>query len=613
MHNPLVKVIVFAAAMPLAAAAQVAPAPAPSPRAQRPADAPRPAPEPARAARPSRAVEPLVAPMPLLMDLDLDVELHAMRPLLRDLELDHELHAMRPMLEEISAKAADMRFELHELVTPKLADVAMEAAKVASAEAMVRVDAAGIARRAADVAAMAALEAPRLDNWTPSKTGDRVLDARPRAPWAQEDPADSLYRVAREALNRGEYRRAAVAFNEVTKKYPRSRYAQDSAYWEAFARYRIGTTEELRVALRILDGKGDLPLDVEQMLREGRGSSRENAIDIPTLRTRVLGALAARGDSDAARRLQGEAAQQGTTSCDREEVSVRAEALNALAQMDAAAAMPTVKKVLARRDECTVELRRRALYVVGRQSGSEAAAIILDVAKNDPDAGIRGDAMRWLSRVSGDAAIPHLEELLRTASDEPTQRAAVSALATIDSDAARRAVRTIIERADANERVRYDAIMSLSRERDGRAASPEDLAYLRSLYAKMPTTRLREAVLGSVSRVPAAENEQFLLGIARNVNEPAPLRAAALQRLGRMETVKVADIARLYDIADTRGMREQILHALSQRNEAEAFDKIMEIARKDTDPRIRSYAVSLLGRSKHERAKQLLKEIIEQQ
>jgi HEAT repeat protein len=325
----------------------------------------------------------------------------------------------------------------------------------------------------------------------------------------------------------------------------------------------------------------------------------------------VLGALAARGDSDAAKRLEGEAAQQGGASCDREEISVRAEALNALAQMDAAAAMPTVKKVLARRDECTVELRRRALYVVGRQAGSDAATVILDVARNDPDAGIRGDAMRWLSRVAGDAAIPQLEDLLKTATDESVQRGAVSALASIDSDAARRAIRAIIERNDASERVRYDAIYSLSREREGRAVSAEDMTYLRSLYGRMPTTRLKEAVLGSVSRTPSPDNEQFLLGIARNGNEQASRRAAALQRLGRMESVKVADIARLYDIADTRGMREQILQALSQRNEAEAFDKIMEIARKDTDPRIRSYAVSLLGRSKHERAKQLLKEIIE--
>jgi HEAT repeat protein len=213
--------------------------------------------------------------------------------------------------------------------------------------------------------------------------------------------------------------------------------------------------------------------------------------------------------------------------------------------------------------------------------------------------------------VAGDAAIPQLEEMLRTSPDEQTQRAAVSALGAIDSDASRRAIRAIIERNDAAERVRLEAILSLAREKDGRQPSTDEMNYLRALYSRMPTTRLKEGVLSAVSRVPAAENEQFLLGIARNVNEPPQLRAAALQRLGRMETVKVEDIAKLYDVADSRGIREQILSALAQRSEPLAIDKMMEIARRDTDPRIRSYAISLLGRSNNERAKQLLKDLIE--
>jgi len=39
---------------------------------------------------------------------------------------------------------------------------------------------------------------------------------------------------------------------------------------------------------------------------------------------------------------------------------------------------------------------------------------------------------------------------------------------------------------------------------------------------------------------------------------------------------------------------------------------MMEIARKDTDPQIRRYAISLLSRSNNERAKQFIREIIEQ-
>lgn len=423
-----------------------------------------------------------------------------------------------------------------------------------------------------------------------------------------EDPADSLYRLARESLNRGEYRRAAQIFNEVTRKYPSSKYAVDCAYWEAFSRYRLGTTDELKAALQILDGKGVVALSAEAMARQGRPGS-STAIDIPALRARVQGALAARGDREAAAALQKEARQ--STGCDREEVGVRAEALQALAQMDMQAALPVVKKVLQRREECTVELRRRALYLLGRQPDAEAAALVLDAAKNDPDETIRGEAMRVLPRIAGDSAVTQLEDLLRTSTDERSQRSAVNALASIDNERARRAVRTIIERNDAAERVRYEAILALAREREDRSPATDDMTYLRSLYPRLESPRLREAVLTAVGRVENADNQQFLLGIARNEKEATSVRATALERIGRMESISVNEIAKLYDSADARSLRERILYSLSQRKEPEAIDKMMEIAKRDTDPQIRRTAINLLGRSNNERAKQLLKELIE--
>jgi HEAT repeat protein len=319
--------------------------------------------------------------------------------------------------------------------------------------------------------------------------------------------------------------------------------------------------------------------------------------------------LAARGDKAAEQSLLKEARANG--GCDREAMSVKSEALRALGQMDMQAAMPVVKKVLANRDECTVELRRSALYLVGRQGDAEAATIVLDVAKNDTDQGIRGEAMRWLPRVAGDRAVPQLEELLRTSTDEQAQRSAIAALASINSDVARRAVRAIIERSDASERVRYDAVISLSRECEDRPVSSEDLAYMRSLYGKLDNPRLREAVLTSLSRVETPENQQFLTTVARNENEQTSLRATAIQRLGRMSTVGVGDIAKLYEVADARSMREQVLYALSQRKEPEAIDKLIEIARRDTDPQIRRTAINLLARSNNPKARQLLAELID--
>lgn len=572
--NTLVNVLMVAIATPLLASAQVPPNPTPAPQ-------PTPAPKPVPAAKPK--------PSTFEMDLRMEMEL------------------MKPKLDEMRLFAEEARVHALEMSKLDMVDIKI-AAEEAKSFALANMDHARIeieAARLADVAHR--IEMPDMHfEWSKSMLGkprDKFLEGRPRAPWASEDPADSLYRVAREALNRGEYRRAGQLFNEVTKRYPKSRYALDCAYWEAFARYRTGSTEDLREALKILD---------EQGAQFASLRNHEGNVDVQALRTRVLGALAARGDGKAAEELRKNAAQ--SNSCDREEIGVRVEALGALAQMDMAAAMPAIKKALQRRDDCTVELRRRALYMLARQPNSEAVSLILDVAKNDTDSGVRGEAMRWLPRIAGDSAVPHLEELLRTSTDEQQQRSAISALGSIDSDRARRAVRAIIERNDAAERVRREAILSLSREREGRPITNDELAYVRALYARVETPGLKEAVLTSVGRVSTPENQQFLGTIVRNTNESSSLRATALQRLGRMESVTSAEIARLYDVADSRSLREQILYALSQRKENEAVDKMIDIAKKDTDPQIRRTAINLISRAAqngNERAKKFIQEFLD--
>jgi HEAT repeat protein len=138
--------------------------------------------------------------------------------------------------------------------------------------------------------------------------------------------------------------------------------------------------------------------------------------------------------------------------------------------------------------------------------------------------------------------------------------------------------------------------------------------YVRQLYGRVESARLKEAVLTAVSRHPTPENQQFLMTVVRNTNEAPSLRATALSRLGRMETVSAAEIAKLYEVADSRSMRESILGALGQRKEPEAIDKIIEIAKKDTDPYVRRNAISQITRAAqngNERAKKFLQEFFD--
>jgi HEAT repeat protein len=415
---------------------------------------------------------------------------------------------------------------------------------------------------------------------------------RPRPSWAPQDQADSLYRAAREALNRYEYRRAAQLFRQLRERYPRSEYAGDAAYWEAFSLYRVGTIEDLRTGLRVLE-------------QQNRYSKEEIQTDAAALATRIRGALAMRGDRDAARAVE-QAARGSGQPCDKEEIDVRVEALSALSQMDGETVMPILRRVLARKDECSAQLRRRALSILARRGDTAAVSTFVSVAKNDPDRNVRAEAIGYLARQPGDRVVDALEELLRTSDDERVQRSAVRALMVHESPRARRSLRGLIERADAPEQLRREAIMSFERER----SSADDATYMRSLYGRLQSEKLKEAVIHAVGRLGGADNEQWLANLVKNPNEPMQLRASALNRLGRT-TLPIAEFNKMYDAATERGIREQVMNVLAYRKEPEATDKLIEIARTGTDPQLRRLAINYLTRKNDPRTQKLLLEILD--
>ncbi|MBA3557811.1 MAG: HEAT repeat domain-containing protein [Gemmatimonadaceae bacterium] len=420
------------------------------------------------------------------------------------------------------------------------------------------------------------------------------LRSTPPEAWSPSDPADSIYRVAREALNRGEYRRAAQLFREIREKFVKSAYAADAFYWESFALYRIGGVEELRTAVASLD---------EQRARFASASTQADAA---VLATRIRGALAARGDSRAASRVERDANGNGNGDCDKDDMTVRIEALSALEQMDPEAATPILRRVLSRRDACSEMLRRRAVFLVGKKAGADAAALLSEVARTDTNSDVRSDAIAWLARLPGDLSLGTLEGLLKGDHDDRVQRSAIRALAAHPSPRARESMKAIIERTDGSERMRSEAISYFGRE----GATQDHAAYLRALYVKLESQRLKEQTLSAVSRIGGETNQRWLLVLAANGDEPIQLRAAALSRVARME-VQIAEMVSLYDRLQERGLREHLIGVFGRRKEPEATNKLFDIARNGTDPQLRRTAISVLTKKDDPRTTRLLMEILD--
>jgi HEAT repeat protein len=439
--------------------------------------------------------------------------------------------------------------------------------------------------------------------------GYRTTPPPARAP---QDPADSLYREARTMLNRASYSRAAFLFAQIHERHPRSSYAADAYYWEAYALSRTGSTSGMNRALAAL------------RLQAERHPDAATRTDADNLATRIRGQLARRGDAEAAREVEtmarsladagrpgaapgrasaGQTRRAGRCAGDDDE---RMAALNALLQMDSDRALPILEKVLARRDEGSVCLRRRAVFLVSQQqSGSRAESMLLGAARSDPDAEVREQAVFWLSQVDSDRAVAALDSILRGAADPGIREKAIFALAQQGSPLAGRALRDFARRADAPASLREHAIFWL-----GQSGGAEATAFLRSLYGAVTVESLKEKILFSVAQGGDREGGRWLLEIATSSTEPIRLRKSAVFWAAQGDADLPALLA-LYDRTSDREMKEHLIFAYAQNGRRAAVDRLIQIARRDPDPELRKKALFWLSQSSDPRVADLLAEILD--
>jgi tetratricopeptide (TPR) repeat protein len=425
---------------------------------------------------------------------------------------------------------------------------------------------------------------------------DKQATPLPPEPWATADSADSLYRLAREAMSRNDYKRAAELFHRIPERYPQSAYVSQAMYYEAFALYRSGGDDDLSDARDRLN---------QLKQRDAKIWKSDGAV----LLTRVCGELAKRGDEacavDIEKTAQKDPPAQGGKSCPDEddENDDRIAALNALMQMDADRAMPILKKVLERRDACSAGLRRKAVFLVSQKRTAETANILMNVARTDPDQEVREQAVFWLSQVPGSTGL--LEEILKGDNTENIKEKALFSLSQQNEPRAQQILRDFAARENESAELREKAIFWLGQRR-----SADNTTFLRDLYSRIRNDDLKEKILFSLSQQRGAGNEQWLMDIAVNPKEDIELRKKALFWAGQ-SGVAIPELSKLYDRMGDAEMREQIIFVLSQRqSDRLAMDKLFDIAKNEKDPELRKKAIFWLGQSRDPRVQQFLMDLI---
>jgi TolA-binding protein len=426
------------------------------------------------------------------------------------------------------------------------------------------------------------------------------LATRPPAAWQADDPADSLYRAGREQLNRGDYRRAAGTFERIAGQYPKSTYAGDALYWQAYSLYRIGEPNELRQAVRALD---------RQKRDYARAATRGDA---DALAVRVRGALARSGDARSAEAVAELGRQTSRQPCPRGDDDERSEALNALMQMNAENAMPIIKAVLAKRDECSAALREKAVFLLSQKRTSETEDVLLGVVRDDPNSEVKKKAVFWLGQVNTDRAAQALVQMLESSTTPSELREqAIFALMQQRSERGQSAVRRIAEDNASPNELREKAVFWLGQQR-----SAENATFLRNLFDRLASApegssgdNIRQKILFSLSQMRGQGNDEWLMQVAANPKHSVETRKQAIFSAGQAG-VATADLVALYPRLTERELKEQLIWVLSQKRDEAAFTRLMQIAKSDPDRDLRKKAIFWLGQTNDPRVKDFLLEII---
>jgi len=257
-----------------------------------------------------------------------------------------------------------------------------------------------------------------------------------------------------------------------------------------------------------------------------------------------------------------------------------------------------------------LETRRAALSGLARVDGSQLDRIgpaLVQIATNEGDVqGVRTQALAVLSRLDHGAGI---EPLVQLASGNLTSwvgNQSMRVLASSGDPRARQFLRSTAQRTDLPDEILATAIRGLGRN----YVTGQDAILLRSLYPRLTGDRSRGAVLASIAELGGTENVQWLAGLVRDERLPLDTRRRAMESLSRAGATPTSLVA-LYDQTPDSQLRSSLIGIYSRLSEKVATDKLVWIARNETNSQLKRRAISALSRSSDPAIRQALQEIVE--
>jgi HEAT repeat protein len=279
---------------------------------------------------------------------------------------------------------------------------------------------------------------------------------------------------------------------------------------------------------------------------------------------------------------------------------------------DSASVWPKLIEI-ARNGALSRSVRQGAMSWLGREldrsTGDEArqaSAALVAIATNPEEmTPIRQQAVSVLAR----SERADLAALTRMAGGTDTwlRQAAIQALAGSGDPRAREFLRTAFLDPALPEALRASVIRGLGRE----YATGKDIELLRSRFPGLTSAASRQAVLSVLAEQGGAANQQWLLGVATDPNATPELRAHAIEAVQKAGA-PAAQLGKLYEQALDRRGKEAAINGLFRNGDRQSVDRLILIAKNETDVSVRRSVISRLGRLEDPRVQEFLKELVGQ-
>ncbi len=267
---------------------------------------------------------------------------------------------------------------------------------------------------------------------------------------------------------------------------------------------------------------------------------------------------------------------------------------------------------IARDQNRPIDIRRTALSWLARDDATysetrtaSATDLLVSIARDENETqAIRRTALGLLARVGHGAGVPTLIRLATDNSSSWVGEESLRAVAQSEDPRARAFLRKELANSDLPEAMLIETIRALA----GTQATGQDISLLRNTFGATSSERARQAILEIMAQRGTAADTQWLLGVARNASETVAIRRRAIQLAAR-GTTGTTQILAMYDTMDDPALKGTLIELYAQSKDRASVDKLISIARTDSDYTLRRRAIASLARTDDPRAKSALQEL----